>query len=96
MRRGFLTRVPAIGCGAPAEAAARVAAFIALAALAGLAAGFSTNSWLAHAMQQVLYGLEGNRLSAWGNPPSLAPDGPAAGRAGWRCGRATLRRRGRR
>ena len=42
------------------------AAFIVLAALAGLLAGLSTNAlgWLAHAMQQVFYGLEGNRLSA--------------------------------
>lgn len=43
-------------------------AFIVLAALAGLAAGFSTNllGFLAHAIQQVLYGLDGNRLSALG------------------------------
>jgi hypothetical protein len=42
------------------------AAFIALAALAGALAGLSTNllGFLAHAMQQVFYGLEGNRLSA--------------------------------
>jgi CIC family chloride channel protein len=44
----------------------REAAFIALAALAGALAGLSTNllGFLAHAMQQVFYGLEGNRLSA--------------------------------
>jgi len=42
------------------------AAFIVLAALAGLAAGIAANvlGLLAHAMQQVFYGLEGNRLSA--------------------------------
>jgi len=44
----------------------REAAFIVLAALAGTLAGFSTSvlAFVAHAMQQVLYGLEGNRLSA--------------------------------
>ncbi|NKJ41705.1 chloride channel protein [Novosphingobium sp. SG720] len=46
----------------------REAAFIVLAALAGALAGLSTNAlgFLAHAMQQVFYGLEGNRLSALG------------------------------
>ncbi|MBB3480033.1 CIC family chloride channel protein [Novosphingobium sp. 1529] len=44
----------------------REAAFIVLAAIAGALAGLSTNllSFIAHAMQQVFYGLEGNRLSA--------------------------------
>jgi CIC family chloride channel protein len=42
------------------------AAFIALAALVGAAAGVATlaQGWLAHAMQRVLYGLTINRLSA--------------------------------
>lgn len=44
----------------------REAAFIVLAAIAGALAGLSTNllGFIAHAMQQVFYGLEGNRLSA--------------------------------
>ncbi|TCM19397.1 CIC family chloride channel protein [Novosphingobium sp. PhB165] len=43
-------------------------AFILLAVLAGIAAGWLTNlqSFLAHAIQQVLYGVTGNRLSAIG------------------------------
>ena len=45
------------------------AAFILLAALVGLAAGFSTNiqSALAHGIQELLYGVKINRLSALGS-----------------------------
>lgn len=45
------------------------AAFILLAALAGMAAGISTNiqSFLAHGIQRVLYGVSINRLSALGS-----------------------------
>jgi len=43
-------------------------AFIILALLAGLAAGWMTNlqAWLAHSMQEVFYGVTVNRLSALG------------------------------
>lgn len=43
-------------------------AFIVLALLAGLAAGWMTNlqAWLAHSMQEVFYGVTVNRLSALG------------------------------
>ncbi|KKW90652.1 chloride channel protein [Sphingobium chungbukense] len=44
------------------------ATFILLAAAAGLAAGLMTNvqQWLAHGLQHLFYGVEGNRLSALG------------------------------
>jgi CIC family chloride channel protein len=71
MRRGFLHAGLSFAIRLTARqrgCCASETAFIVLAALAGLAAGFSTNllGFLAHAIQQVLYGLDGNRLSALG------------------------------